>query len=162
MTPDTHLQELFLDGLRDMTYTEHRILKALPRMVEAARSPDLRQAFQKHLVETERQAARLDDVFALVGLRSQARTCQAIDGILAEGDGIAAQLKGTPAIDTGLIGAAQTVEHHEIARYGALVRLAGQLGLTEAGDLLAQSLAEEKATDEALESLAHTGMRAMA
>ncbi len=148
------LESLFHDSLRDIFYAERKILKALPKMMRAAQSPELKAAFEKHLAETEIHVERLQQVFELMGKRSQAKTCPAIDGILEEGDEAIASYEGSPALDAALVASAQAVEHYEIARYGTLSRWAMVLEMTEAADLLQETLAEEEVTDEALSALA--------
>ncbi|MEP9354659.1 ferritin-like domain-containing protein [Xanthobacter sp. KR7-65] len=162
MTKDKTLEDLFHDTLKDIYYAERKILKALPKMARAASSPDLKAAFEKHKGETEGQIDRLQQVFELMGKRAQGKTCDAIEGIVAEGEEIIEEFKGTPAIDAGLISAAQAVEHYEIARYGTLKRWAEVLGMTEAAALLDQTLAEESMTDTSLTALADASANEMA
>lgn len=148
------LDDLFHDTLRDMFYAERKILKALPKMAKAAQSEDLRAAFEKHRDETETHVERLQQVFEIMGKRAQGKTCPAIDGILEEGEEILSDFKGAPALDAGLVAAAQSVEHYEITRYGTLKRWAEELGMSDAAQLLDETLQEEAATDEALSALA--------
>ncbi|MBZ9738788.1 MULTISPECIES: ferritin-like domain-containing protein [unclassified Mesorhizobium] len=152
------LEALFLDGLKDIYYAEKKILKALPKMAKGAESEDLVAAFQKHLAETEGQVDRLEQVFELLDKPARGKTCPAIDGILEEGSEILEEYKGAPALDAGLVGAAQAVEHYEIARYGTLIAWAEQLGKSDVVKLLNQTLEEETATDEALSSLGEGGV----
>lgn len=151
---DKDLGSLFYEGLKDIYYAERKILKALPKMARAAQSEALRDAFLKHKDETEVQKERLDQVFEALGKRAQGKTCPAIDGILEEGEEIMDQYKGMAAVDAGLVAAAQAVEHYEIARYGTLADWAKLLGHADAAKLLAETLAEEEATDKALSKLA--------
>lgn len=151
------LEDLFLDGLKDIYYAEKKILKALPKMAKGAESEELSAAFEKHRMETEGQVDRLERVFELIGETPKAKTCPAIDGILEEGSEVLTEYKGAPALDAGLIGAAQAVEHYEIARYGTLVAWAGLLGHSEVVELLNATLDEESATDEALTELGEGG-----
>ncbi|CAN7673151.1 ferritin-like domain-containing protein [Rhizobium sp. LjRoot30] len=148
------LQDLFLDTLKDIYYAERQIVKALPKMARATQSADLKAAFQKHKEETEGQIERLQQVFELLGKPARGKTCDAIVGILAEGEEIMEEYKGSEALDAGLISSAQAVEHYEITRYGTLKAWAGRLGLNEAAQLLDATLQEESATDEALTGLA--------
>ena len=148
------LDTLFYDTLRDIYYAERKILKALPKMQRGARAPELKQAFEKHKAETEGQVERLQQVFEIIGKRAQGKTCPAIDGIIEEGEEVMAEYKGTPALDAGLIAAAQAVEHYEITRYGTLKRWAEVLGMADAAKLLDATLQEEAKTDEALTGLA--------
>lgn len=152
------LEDLFLDGVKDIYYAEKRIAKALPKMAKAAESEKLVAGFQKHLVETEAQVERLEQVFKLLGKPARGKTCPAIDGILEEGEEIMDDYKGAPALDAGLVAAAQAVEHYEIARYGTLIAWAERLGMTDAVKLLKTTLAEEEATDEALTQLGEGGV----
>ena len=152
------LEDLFLDGLKDIYYAEKKISKALPKMARAAESGELVAGFEKHLAETEAQVQRLEQVFELLGKPARGKTCPAIDGILEEGEEIIQEYKGAPALDAGLVAAAQAVEHYEIARYGTLIAWAEQLGMGEAVDLLKSTLAEEEATDEALSALGEGGV----
>lgn len=149
-----YLESLFYDGLRDIYYAERQILKALPKMMRAAQSPELKAAFDKHKTETETQVERLTQVFEMMGKRAQSKTCPAIDGILEEGTEVMESYKGSPALDAGLVAAAQAVEHYEIARYGTLASWATVLGMADAATLLQETLDEETATDEALTMLA--------
>jgi ferritin-like metal-binding protein YciE len=152
------LEDLFLDQLKDIYYAEKKITKALPKMAKAAESDDLVAGFEKHLAETEGQVGRLEQVFELLGKPARGKTCPAIDGILEEGEEIIQDYKGAPALDAGLVAAAQAVEHYEIARYGTLIAWAEQLGMSEAVKLLKATLAEEEATDEALTQLGEGGV----
>lgn len=156
-----NLENLFHDSLRDIYYAERKILKALPKMMRAAQSEELRAGFEKHKAETEMQVERLQQVFELMGKRAQAKTCPAIDGILEEGEEVMETYKGSQALDAGLVASAQAVEHYEIARYGTLCAWATVLGMDEAAELLQQTLAEETATDEALSALAEASINAM-
>jgi ferritin-like metal-binding protein YciE len=148
------LQDLFHETLKDIYYAEKKILPSLSKMAKAAQSEDLRAAFEKHEQETEGQVERLEQIFALMDEPAKAKTCDAINGILDEGKEIMTEFKGSPALDAGLLAAAQAVEHYEISRYGTLKTWAKELGLTQAAELLDQTLEEEKKTDEALTELA--------
>ncbi|MFH1554953.1 MAG: ferritin-like domain-containing protein [Pseudomonadota bacterium] len=157
MAQEKTLDDLFHDTLKDIYYAERKILKALPKMQRAAQSPDLKAAFEKHRQETEGQIERLQQVFELIGKRAQGKTCDAIEGILAEGEEIMDEFKGVPALDAGLVASAQAVEHYEITRYGTLKRWATELGLSEAATLLDATLKEESKTDADLTKLADAG-----
>ena len=150
------LDELFHDTLKDIYYAEKKILSALPKMAKAAHNDDLRAAFEKHKTETEGQIDRLEQVFALIEEKPQGKKCAAIEGILEEGQEIIKEYKGSPALDAGLVSAAQAVEHYEIARYGTLRTWAEELGLNQAMKLLQQTLDQEEATDRSLTELAET------
>jgi ferritin-like metal-binding protein YciE len=147
------LDDLFLDTLKDIYYAEKQILKTLPKMSKAATSPELKQAFQTHRDETEGQIERLSEVFDLIGKAPRGKTCDAILGIIEEGKSIMEEFEGSPALDAGLVAAAQAVEHYEMARYGTLKAWAQQLGHKDAVKLLDQTLAEEKKTDQLLSQL---------
>jgi ferritin-like metal-binding protein YciE len=162
MAKEKTLEDLFHDTLKDIYYAERKILKALPKMARAASSPDLKAAFEKHKDETEGHVERLQQVFELMGKRAQGKTCEAIEGIIAEGEEIIESFKETPAIDAGLISSAQAVEHYEMTRYGTLKRWAEVLGMKDAAKLLDQTLAEESRTDKALTGLADTSANEMA
>jgi ferritin-like metal-binding protein YciE len=148
------LDELFHDTLKDIYYAERKILTALPKMAKAARNPDLKSAFEKHEGETEEQVSRLEQVFEMVEKKPQGKKCPAIDGIIEEGQEIAKEYKGSPALDSGLLAAAQAVEHYEISRYGTLRTWAQELGMSRAVTLLETTLKEEKNTDQTLTKLA--------
>jgi ferritin-like metal-binding protein YciE len=152
------LEDLFLDGLKDIYYAEKKIVKTLPKMAKGAASKEVVAAFEKHLSETETQVERLEQIFELMGKPARGKTCPAIDGIIEEGSEILQEYKGVPAIDAGLVAAAQSVEHYEIARYGTLIAWAGQLGMSDAADLLKATLAEEEATDKSLSRLGEGGV----
>ena len=154
MAKDKSLEDLFHATLKDIYYAERKILKALPKMQRAAQSKELKAAFEKHREETEGQVERLVQVFELIGKPARGKTCDAIEGIVAEGEEIIEEYKDTPALDAGLISAAQAVEHYEITRYGTLKRWATELGLKEAAALLDQTLKEEAKTDQDLTKLA--------
>jgi ferritin-like metal-binding protein YciE len=151
---DKQLDELFLETLKDIYYAEKKLLTALPKMAKAAQSRELQAAFEKHATETESQIERLDQVFAMIDETPKGKTCEAINGLVDEGKEIMSDFKNSPAHDAGLLAAAQAVEHYEISRYGTLKTWAEKLGLSDAVDLLDETLAEEKATDEALTKLA--------
>jgi ferritin-like metal-binding protein YciE len=150
------LHVLFHHTLKDIYFAEKKILATLPKMAKAAQNEQLKAAFEKHRGETEGQVRRLDQVFAIIDKKPQGKTCAAIVGITDEGAEIIQEYKGSPALDAGLLAAAQAVEHYEISRYGTLRTWAGELGLGEAVSLLQETLEEEKATDEALTEIAET------
>ena len=148
------LEDLFHDTLKDIYYAERKILKALPKMKRAAQSNELKAAFEKHHEETQAQVERLTQVFEQMGKPARGKTCDAIEGIIAEGEEIMDEYKGTAALDAGLISAAQSVEHYEITRYGTLKRWASELGMRDAVTLLDETLKEESKTDSDLTRLA--------
>jgi len=148
------LSDLFHDTLKDIYYAENKILKTLPKMAKAAQSEDLKAAFTKHERETRGQVARLEKVFKIIGKPARGKTCDAINGITDEGAEIMKDFKGAPALDAGLLAAAQAVEHYEISRYGTLRTWAEELGHDDAAQLLQATLDEEKTTDKNLTALA--------
>jgi ferritin-like metal-binding protein YciE len=156
------LDELFHDTLKDIYFAEKKILATLPKMAKAAQSAELKAAFEKHLTETEGQIERLEQVFAVIEKKPQGKTCAAINGITEEGAEIMEEYKGSPALDAGLLAAAQAVEHYEISRYGTLIAWAEELGLDDAVSLLKETLEEEEATDEALTEIAKTAINQQA
>ena len=156
MAKEKHLSELFHDTLKDIYFAEKKILATLPKMVKAAHSDDLKAAFKKHHDETEGHVERLEQVFALIDKKPQGKTCDAIVGITQEGAEIMKEYKGAPALDAGLLAAAQAVEHYEISRYGTLRAWAVELGLDDAASLLSETLEEEEATDQALTKIAES------
>jgi ferritin-like metal-binding protein YciE len=152
------LKDLFHDQLQDAYSAETQLTKALPKMAKAASSAELRAGFEKHLTETKNQLTRLEQVCQQVGCKTGSNTCEAMEGLIAEGDEVAGLGLEPDAQDAGLIAAAQKVEHYEIALYGTLCTFAKQLGHTEAAALLHQTLEEEKRTDETLTRLAEAGI----
>ena len=151
---EKNLNELFLDTLKDIYYAEKHILKALPKMAKAANSDELRAAFEKHYDETEGQVERLEQIFEMLGKAARGKKCEAIEGIIDEGKEVMEEYADTPALDAGLLSAAQSVEHYEISRYGTLKAWAGKLKMPQAVKLLDATLAEEKKTDETLTRIA--------
>jgi ferritin-like metal-binding protein YciE len=156
------LENLFHDTLKDIYFAEKKILATLPKMRKAAQSAELAAAFEKHHGETEGHVERLEKVFEIIEEKPQGKTCDAIVGIAEEGAEIVKEYKGSPALDAGLLAAAQAVEHYEISRYGTLIAWAEKLGHDDAVELLAVTLEEEKATDEALTELADRVINAKA
>jgi ferritin-like metal-binding protein YciE len=155
--PEKNLQELFHATLKDIYLAEKKILTALPKMAKAAQSERLRAAFEKHERETEAHVGRLEKVFAEIGKSAQGKTCDAILGIIEEGQEDVMKEFNKPALDAGLLAAAQAVEHYEIARYGTLKTWARELGFSQSAKLLEATVAEEKKTDETLSELAESG-----
>lgn len=148
------LNELFLDTLKDVYFAENKILEVIPEMHEAAKSIQLKDAFEKHLAETEVHVERLEQIFEMLGEEPEQKTCDAILGITDEGAEIMEEYEGSPALDAGLLAAAQAVEHYEMSRYGTLRTWALQLGMNDAAGLLQTTLDEEQATDLALTAIA--------
>ena len=152
------LHDAFLDELRDAYDAEKQITKALPKMVKAATSPELRAAFEAHLEETRGQIERLEQVFAGLDEKVRGKHCDGMAGIIEEGKSTMEEDFDETTMDACLIAGAQRVEHYEMAAYGTLVAWALALGHSEAADLLQQTLDEEKAADEKLSSLAEDGI----
>ncbi len=152
--PEKDLKTLFVHTLKDVYSAEQAILKALPTMASAAQSGALKEAFEAHKRETEGQVQRLEQVFKLLGEPAQSVPCEAIHGIIREGEKVLQEFRGGEASDAGLIASAQVVEHYEIARYGTLRAWAKQLGLSEAEGLIKETLIEEENTDSLLSELA--------
>jgi ferritin-like metal-binding protein YciE len=158
MSSEKTLHDLFHDTLKDIYFAEKKILTALPKMAKAAQSEDLRAAFEKHESETQEHVSRLEQVFEQIEQAPRGKTCEAIVGIIEEGQEVMKEYKGKPALDAGLLAAAQAVEHYEIARYGTLKTWASELGLDGAARLLEATLTEEKKTDEALTKIAESAV----
>jgi ferritin-like metal-binding protein YciE len=156
------MDDLFVHTLRDIYYAEGQIKKSLPKMIDKATDPDLKNGFTRHLHETQGQIDRLEQVFSLHGVTAKEVQCQAIDGILAEADEISGEVEDKRVLDAALIAAAQAVEHYEITRYGTLAAWARLLGRADCASLLEMNLEEEKATDDKLSSLAKSHVNRMA
>jgi ferritin-like metal-binding protein YciE len=156
------LRDLFLDQMRDAYSAEKQLVKALPKMAEAAAAPELKAGFEKHLGQTETHVRRLETVFEAFGARARSKTCEAMQGLIEEGKDLIDEGPEADVLDAGLICAAQKVEHYEIAAYGTLCTWARQLGHDREADLLHQTLDEEKETDETLTRLATAGINQMA
>ncbi len=152
------LEKLFIEELKDVYNAEKQILRALPRMAKTAESPELEQAFTKHLKETEGQVKRLERIFKELGQAARGKKCKGMEGLLEEGKDVLEE-EGEPAvIDAALIASAQRVEHYEIAAYGCLRTYAQLLGYADAAELLQQTLAEEEAADKKLTELGESGI----
>ena len=150
------LDDLFHNTLKDVYFAEKKIVTTLPKMAKAATSPQLQSAFEKHRRETQGHVKRLEDIFTMLEAKPQAKTCDAIMGIVKEGEGLVEEYKGSPALDPALLAVAQAVEHYEIARYGTLKCWAKELGMNDAVALLDATLQEEKMTDKSLTALAES------
>jgi ferritin-like metal-binding protein YciE len=148
------LDDLFHETLKDVYYAEQKLVKTLPKMAKKAVSPDLKEAIESHLEETENQVERLRKVFETIDKKPAAKKCEAMEGILKEADELLAEIKDERTLDAAIISSAQTVEHYEIARYGTLVAWATELGYDEAVELLQETLDEEVAADDGLSNLA--------
>ncbi len=151
------LEDLFLETLKDIFFAERQILKALPRLANAASDPKLREAFMHHREETEQQVDRLRQVFEILGKRAQGKTCEAINGLMEESEALLEMSpQPSPVRDAGLVATAQAVEHYEMARYGALVAWARALGNEQVAQLLQENLAEEQQAGTLLNQMAVT------
>jgi ferritin-like metal-binding protein YciE len=158
MANEKTLHDLFHDTLKDIYFAEKKILGALPKMAKAAHSAELRAAFEHHETETQEHVSRLEQVFEQIDQAPRGKTCEAIVGIIEEGQEVMKEYKGKPALDAGLLAAAQAVEHYEIARYGTLKTWASELGLEDAVHLLDATLAEEKKADQTLTQIAESAV----
>ena len=155
-------QDLFVDQIKDLYDAENRLTEALPKMADAATSTQLKQAFRSHLTETQGHVSRLEQIFREVNIEPKRETCEAMKGLVAEGEEMI-KAKGDPDVkDAALIAAAQRVEHYEISGYGTARAFARRLGLTQAASLLQQTLQEEKAADEKLNSIAESSVNVQA
>jgi len=150
--------DLFVHLLRDIYYAENKILKSLPGMIDKATDANLKQGFQTHLMETEGQIKRLEEVFRMHGVDIKGTNCPAIDGILKEADEVAGEVADKEVLDAALIAAAQAVEHYEITRYGTMIAFARRLGRNDCASVLAKNLEEEKATDKKLTTMAENSV----
>lgn len=161
-TPDVgSLQDLFLEQLKDVYDAEHRILEALPKMSENATSTKLSAAFDKHRTQTETHVTRLEQVFDMMGLEPERKSCDAIKGLISEAEEVMDEAEGV-VLDAGLVASAQAVEHYEMARYGTLRAWAETLGMREAARLFETTLKEEEKTDLDLTALADSSINAAA
>jgi ferritin-like metal-binding protein YciE len=148
------MDDLFLHGLQDIYYAENQIVKSLPKMIEKATNRDLTKGLKDHVGETEKQVARLEQVFKLLGEEPKGVKCPAIDGLISEADDVAGEVADKNVLDAAVVGAAQAVEHYEIARYGTLIAWADELGREDVIRLLTTNLNEEKAADKKLSTVA--------
>jgi ferritin-like metal-binding protein YciE len=152
------MDDLFVHTLQDIYYAEKQIVSSLPKMIQKTSDPQLKQAFQTHLTETEGQVRRLEEVFRMLGQTPKGSNCPALDGIIEEANDIIGDVDDPEVCDAAILAAAQAVEHYEITRYGTLVAWAKQLGRNDIANLLHQTLQEEKATDEKLTKLAESNI----
>ena len=155
-------EDLFLHQLQDVYYAENQITKALPKMIEKATAPALKDGFQAHLTETHGQIERLERIFDLLGEKAKAVTCPAIDGIIKEANEVAGEISDKAVLDAALIASAQAVEHYEITRYGTLIAWSKQLGREQIAAILKETLDEEYATDDKLTAMAEGSANAAA
>ncbi len=150
------MDDLFVHTLQDIYYAEQQIAKNLPKMIEKASNPQLKQGFETHLQETKQQIGRLEEVFRMHGVEAKGVNCPAIDGILKEADEIAGEVEDHSVLDAALVAAAQAVEHYEMTRYGTLIAWAKELGRQDCAAVLKKNLDEEKATDKKLTEMAES------
>ena len=148
--------DLFLHGLQDIYYAENQILKALPKLIEAANNPQLKRGLKDHLKETEEQVSRLEQIFEMREEKPKGTKCPGINGLISEGDEITGNVSDKKVLDAAIIGAAQAVEHYEITRYGSLIAWAREMKRNDFADILQANLDEELATDEKLTELAES------
>ena len=148
------MDDLFLHLMKDMYNAEKQLTKALPKMAKNAKTPELKKAFETHLVETEGQIERLESIFDMISKPARGKTCAAMEGLVEEAKEAMDEIEDPEVLDAALLAGAQAVEHYEISRYGTMVAMASQLGLSDAAKLLQEPLAEEKKTDELLNKLA--------
>lgn len=151
---ESQLMKLFEDELKDIYWAEKALTKAIPKMIKKATSPELIEALTNHLEETNNQVMRAEEVFESIGKKPVAKKCEAMEGLIKEAEEIMADTESGPMRDAGIISAGQKVEHYEIASYGTLRQFAETLGLTDAVELLEETLEEEKAADEKLTEVA--------
>jgi ferritin-like metal-binding protein YciE len=148
------MDDLLLHGLRDIYYAENQIVKSLPKLINKATNRELTKGLNDHLEETKNQIARLDQVFKKLGQQPLGAQCPAIDGLISEADDVAGEVADKQVLDAAVIGAAQSVEHYEIARYGTLIAWADEVGHEDVVRLLTTNLNEEKAADKKLSNIA--------
>jgi ferritin-like metal-binding protein YciE len=150
------MDDLFVHMLQDVYYAENQIVKSLPKMIDTATAPELKNGLQDHLRETQNHVNRLEQVFEMRGQELTSVDCPAIDGILEEAEDIMGDVEDKNVLDAAIIAAAQAVEHYEITRYGALIAWAKQMGAGNVADILEQTLNEEKAADKKLTAMAES------
>lgn len=156
---NTQLEKFFHDSLKDIYWAEKHLTKALPKMQKAATTEELKAAIEEHIGQTQEQVARLEQVFELLNYKAQAKKCDAMEGLIKEGESIIEETEdGSMTRDVGIIMAAQKVEHYEIATYGGLVQLATTMGNDEVAAILQETLDEEKQTDQGLTAIAENNI----
>jgi ferritin-like metal-binding protein YciE len=154
------LEDLFDHGHKDIYYAENQILKALPKLIEAATNPQLKKGLKDHLAETENQVSRLEQIFEMLEEKPKGTKCPGINGLLKEGDDLTGNIADKNVLDAAIIASAQAVEHYEITRYGALIAWAKQIGRNDFADILGANLEEEKSADNKLSSIAESRVNA--
>ena len=152
--PIKTLEDLFTETLKDMYYVEKKLVKTLPTMEKKAVDQELKDAINSHAAETETHVARLEQVFEACEIKPQAKKCEALEGLLEEANEVLEEIKDDRAMDAAIISSAQTVEHYEMARYGALIAWAKELGWNEAADIMQETLDEEESADQKLSDIA--------
>jgi ferritin-like metal-binding protein YciE len=162
MATTKSLNDLLLTFMQDVYYAERQILKALPKMAKAAQNEQLRQAFMQHREETQNQVERLQRAFEALGKRARGQTCEAINGLIEEGEEVIEDFPEGSVRDAGLAACAQAVEHYEMARYGTLIAWAKALGRSDCASVLDKNLQEEKATDKKLTEMAEASINLQA
>lgn len=150
----TQLTTLLEDGLKDIYWAEKALTRAIPKMIKKASSEELIDALENHLEETRNQVDRVEQVFDIMGKKAVGKKCEAMDGLIKEGEGIMEECEDGPMMDAGIIAASQKIEHYEIASYGTLRQFATTLGFSKAATLLNATLSEEKTADETLSEVA--------
>ena len=156
---NTQLEKFFTDSLKDIYWAEKHLLKALPKMQKAATTEELQSAIEEHIAQTEQHATRLEQVFEILGKKAQAKKCDAMEGLIKEGESAVEETEdGSMTRDVAIIVAAQKVEHYEIAAYGGLAQIATTMGQDEIAQILSQTLEEEKQTDRNLTEIAENNI----
>lgn len=157
-----NLTDLFIHELMDIFSAEHQLTDALPKMAARARDASLKKAFETHAIETQRHITRIQEILDILGLQGKADTCHAMKGLIEESNTMISDVADNRAIDAALITVAQKIEHYEIASYGTLIALARTLGYDNAVQLMKETIAEERETDETLTRLATEGLNVQA
>jgi ferritin-like metal-binding protein YciE len=152
------LKKLYIEGLRDLYSAENQLIKALPKLAKAATSPEVQEAFETHLAQTEQQVQRLEKIFADLGEKPTGKHCKGMEGLIEEGNELMKEDADPDVLDAGLIAAAQHVEHYEMAGYGTCRTYAELLGMDDHMELLQQTLDEEEETDQILTEIALTSV----
>lgn len=156
---NTQLEKFFMDALKDIYWAEKHLTKALPKMKKAATTEELQDAIEEHLAQTQEHVSRLEEVFEMLGKKAQAKKCEAMEGLVKEGETVIEETEdGSMTRDVGIIISAQKVEHYEIAAYGGLTQLARTMGLEDVAGILHQTLEEEKQTDMLLTEIAENNI----
>jgi ferritin-like metal-binding protein YciE len=156
------LEDLFEHGLKDIYYAENQIVKALPKLIEAATNPQLKKGLKDHLKETEEQVSRLEQIFEMREEKPKGTKCYGINGLLTEGDELIGDIGDKAVLDAAIVASAQAVEHYEITRYGALIAWAHEMGRNDFADILEENLNEEKNADAKLNKIAEGRVNAKA